>query len=195
MHGPHIKRVRVIYGQISPETPGFSTLAKLSPDSPFCSPSCQPSTPSKASPLAIIAFAMPSYIDTATVSALSTEEISAEFSAHNDPKFKSPRVRCKWCGKVQTANVSRERAHLMACDQFRRSQRQKVQKTILHHVIRPVPQGLQATATRMAATAVFTMGLPFSLLKSPGMKDLFSVLNPGWKPPSAGTISNLLPEV
>jgi hypothetical protein len=59
----------------------------------------------------------------------------------------------------------------------------------------PLPLGKQAKAAKMAATAIFTAGLLFSLLENDKMRVFLHLLEPSFKPPTGDTIEGWLTTV
>jgi len=129
----------------------------------------------------------------ALLASLAADVIREQYDEVTLESFKNPRVTCKWCLKAFTANISRQKRHLIGCLPYRRGKTAPRQQSIASAItIQAAPKGFQERATKMAATAIFTMGLPFTMLENPAMKAFLHELNPTYKPAGEEAIKGWL---
>jgi len=127
----------------------------------------------------------------ALIESLTADVIREQYDEVTLESFKNPRVTCKWCLKVFTANISRQKRHLIRYLPYQHGKTAPQQQSIVTAItIQAVPKGFQERVTKMAATAIFTIGLPFTLLKNLAIKAFLHKLNPTYKPASKEAISS-----
>ncbi|KAK4237577.1 hypothetical protein C8A03DRAFT_34479 [Achaetomium macrosporum] len=71
---------------------------------------------------------------------LSFQEVRAQFSEFNNPRYKQPRMTCHWCQKETNSNITRLRAHLKDCVRFQEQQQpRRFSPSALPVVVQPQP--------------------------------------------------------
>jgi hypothetical protein len=127
------------------------------------------------------------------VKSLPIEVIRSQFTDSTASGYKGQRSTCKFCHHTSSSNITRQKNHLVGCHAFHRSKILPQQRTLSSTLeIRTMPLSKQEKAAKMAATAIFTTGLSFSLLENDKMKAFLHFLEPSFRPPTGDTIEGWL---